>query len=181
MQREFNVEETYLLDDFADAKRASIGHRWQYVSDTVMGGVSQGEAEHRPVQGRPALLLSGKISLENNGGFIQAALDLGGDGATFSAGDAEGVAVCMCGDGESYAMNLRTQDTQRPWQSYRCPINTQREWTTYYLPFDAFVAHRIDRPLDSGKLRRIGLIAIGKAGSVNVAISRIALYRFRPG
>lgn len=179
MQRNSKFEETCLLDDFANAQQASNGNQWQYVSDTVMGGLSHGAAEHRSVRGRSALLLSGSVSLENNGGFIQAALDLGSDGVTLSAGDAQGVAVSVCGDGESYAVNLRTHDTQRPWQSYRCFVDSHEEWTTHYLPFKAFVAHRVDQPLDSLRLRRIGLIAIGKAGPVQIAISRIALYRLR--
>lgn len=171
------AEETLLIDDFSDALHASSGGQWQYFSDGVMGGFSKGTAHHGLVDGRPALQLSGTVSLDNNGGFIQVALDLGISGQPLDAAGASGVAVCLCGDGGSYAVNLRTTDTQRPWQSYRSPIDSTRQWTTHYLPFAQFIPHRIDRPLDCGRLRRIGLIAIGNPGAARVAISRLALYR----
>ena len=40
---------------------------WAYLADTVMGGVSQGRAEFS----NGALRLTGQVSTENNGGFIQ--------------------------------------------------------------------------------------------------------------
>lgn len=171
------AQETLLIDDFGDAGRASSGGQWQYFSDRVMGGVSEGTAHHGIVDGRPALQLSGTVSLDNNGGFIQIALDLGMLGQPVDAGGASGIAVCLCGDGGSYAINLRSADTQRPWQSYRSRIDSTREWKTHYLPFEKFTPHRIDKPLDCSQLRRVGLIAIGDPGAARVAISRLAFYR----
>ncbi|EED30915.1 NADH:ubiquinone oxidoreductase complex i intermediate-associated protein 30 [gamma proteobacterium NOR5-3] len=172
-----HIEEVFLIDDFADAEQASNGARWQYISDRVMGGVSDGTAHHGPVGGRLALELCGTVSLDNNGGFIQIALDLNTAGAAMDAGRASGVAVCLCGDDGRYAINLRTTDTQRPWQSYRSQVDSTRDWKTHYLPFSGFQAHRIESPLNSHRLRRIGLIAIGDPGAARVAICRLALYR----
>ncbi|WOJ93336.1 CIA30 family protein [Congregibacter variabilis] len=171
-----HAKETLLIDDFGDVQRASNGGQWQYFSDRVMGGVSEGAAGHGLVNGRSALQLSGIVSLENNGGFIQVALDLDVGGKPLDAGAASGIAVCVCGDGGSYALNLRTADTQRPWQSYRSHIDSCGEWTTHYLSFETFTPHRIDKPLDRSRLRRVGLIAIGEPGTAGVAISRLALY-----
>jgi len=171
------AEETFLIDDFSDSIRASNGAHWQYFSDTVMGGVSQGTARYGLVEKRPALELSGSVSLDNNGGFIQVALDLKTSGEPMDAEDATGIAVRLCGDGGSYAINLRSTDTQRPWQSYRCPVHSTANWKTHYLPFATFAAHRIAQDLNVHRLRRIGLIAIGDPGPARVAISRLALYR----
>ena len=71
--RDSRYTELLLIDDFSVPGRAPSGARWQYFSDRVMGGVSQGSAEIAEVGGRQALRLSGEVSLENNGGFIQAA------------------------------------------------------------------------------------------------------------
>jgi hypothetical protein len=142
-----------------------------------MGGVSEGYARHEITAGRPALHLSGQVSLENNGGFIQVALDLGFEGGLFDASGYRGIALTQRGDGGSYAVNLRTADIRRPWQSYRCEFQSSTEWTTLKLPFADFQPHRIDRPLDRGKLRRIGLIAIGRSGPADLAISRLEFYR----
>ena len=54
--------------------------RWYFFSDAVMGGVSRGEVFVREVCGRKAVEMRGTVSLENNGGFIQIALDLNGTG-----------------------------------------------------------------------------------------------------
>ncbi|MFK8040781.1 CIA30 family protein [Congregibacter sp.] len=170
------MDEIFLIDDFSNAQTASNGQRWQYVSDTVMGGISQGLAHHESVEGRQALVLRGSVSLENNGGFIQAALDLGATGQFLNASAAAGIAVSITGDGRSYALNLRTGDTQQPWQSYRCSVDTDSHWHTHYLPFTAFTPHRLEQALDTRSLRRIGLIAIGSPGAVRVAISRVAFY-----
>ena len=44
---------------------------WEFVSDTVMGGVSEGSVAEEIVGGCDATVLRGTVSLENNGGFIQ--------------------------------------------------------------------------------------------------------------
>ncbi|EAQ98408.1 CIA30 family protein [Congregibacter litoralis] len=174
---ETSFKEIALIDDFSREEKASNGHSWHYVSDTVMGGISQGSAHHGEKQGTAALMLKGTVSLENNGGFIQAALDLASSGSFLDATGATGIAVSLCGDGQDYAINLRTAHTHRPWQSYRCALQSRVTWKTHYLPFACFEAHRIEQPLDISHLRRIGVIAIGRPGPARVALSRLALYR----
>jgi hypothetical protein len=170
------MNESYLIDDFSDAQKASNGRCWQYFSDRVMGGVSDGRAAHGSVDGRPALQLSGRVSLANNGGFIQVALDLADGSDCFDAGAFSGVALTACGDGGSYAVNLRSSDIRRPWQSYRAAFEGTRSWQTLYLPFESFVPHRIDRPLDPRSLKRIGVIAIGEERQVELSVARMAFY-----
>ncbi|MFT7287599.1 MAG: hypothetical protein ACI87W_001713 [Halieaceae bacterium] len=165
-----------LLDDFSDPDRASIGSRWRFFSDRVMGGVSDGYAEHKLIEDRNALRLRGTVSLENNGGFIQASLDLSAQGGTLDASGYLGIALYLRGDGSDYGIHLRTTDIQRPWQSYRARIRSSANWIRYELPFRDFAPHRIDRSLDPRKLRRLGLIAIEKPGAVDVAISDLRLY-----
>jgi hypothetical protein len=168
-----------LIDDFRDPQRAHNGNRWQYLSDQVMGGVSQGRAGFTTLMGRSALRLRGDVSLANNGGFVQVALDLGSAGGTLDAGDFDGVSIAVLGDGQRYGVHLRTRDLTRPWQSYRVSITTSPEWTEHHLPFRDFVPHRTEHPLDRRGLRRIGVIALGRAGGVDIAIASLALYRER--
>ena len=167
---------TYLIDDFRTPWQASSGRHWRYVSDRVMGGVSEGRADYAKLGGRSALRLSGQVSLENNGGFIQLALDLHDDAEPFDASAFDGVEIMQCGDGGRYAINLRSSDVRRPWESYRAPFTSTREWQALRLPFAGFRPHRIDRPLAPHKLKRIGVIAIGTAGPVDLAVARLAFY-----
>ena len=114
------------------------GTRWRVVSDTVMGGVSQGRLSVAAVLGRPCWCLQGEVSLANNGGFVQASLDLSVAGF-LDAGAYRGIELDACGNGGRYNVPLRTADTRTPrMQFYDCE-NGRREFTcgialTYPLP-----------------------------------------------
>ncbi len=169
-----------LIDDFSQADRASNGQRWRFFSDRVMGGVSTGNAVHTVVDSRPAVRLTGDVSLENNGGFVQVALDLTADGRAFDAGAFSGIAITLRGDGGTYALNLRTTDLHHPWQSYRYPLQSAAGWETHHCAFGAFTEHRTDSALNPAHLRRVGLIAIGEARPVDVAIADLRFYACEP-
>jgi hypothetical protein len=166
-----------VIDDFsAAAPNATNGARWEFIADGVMGGVSQGEARREDVSGRPALRLTGTVSLENNGGFLQVALNLRSDGMPVDASGFRGLEVDMLGNDKAYNLHLRTTDLTRPWQSYRQSFTAPPAWTAHRLPFDDFAPHRTSAPLDTAKLRRIGILAIGEAFDADIAIGGLRFY-----
>ena len=160
-----------------ESPRATIGTRWELIADRVMGGVSSGEMTRELVAGRPALRMRGAVSLENNGGFVQIALDLATGGVAVDARPWTGIEIDVFGNGERYNLHLRTTDVVRPWQSYRAEFIATPAWQTTRLPFSKFEPHRIDVPLDLARLRRLGVVAIGRAFSADVAIGRLQFYR----
>jgi hypothetical protein len=160
-----------LIDDFGDPQRATNGAVWALVSDGVMGGLSSGRLEPAVIGGRRCLRLTGRVRLENDGGFLQMALDLAPGGGPIDASGFGGIAVTVRGNGETYGVHLRTAELARPWQSYRAGIAAGPDWTQHRLPFAAFVPHRTDVPFDPGRLRRIGLVAIGRAFEADLAVS----------
>ncbi len=167
---------TPLIDDFTDPTRASNGATWALLSDGVMGGVSVGALRPVEMASRRALRLTGTVSLENNGGFVQMALDLASDGSAVDASGYSGLSLTVAGDGGDYGVHLRTTDVRRPWQSYRATISTSASWQTFWIPFGTFVPHRIEAPLDPARLRRIGIIAIGRPGPVEIAVADLRFY-----
>lgn len=167
-----------LIDDFTDrGLESKLGSRWRRFTDQVMGGVSEGSVTHGVVDGRPCLHLTGDVRLDNKGGFVQAALDLAPAGNVLDASGFVGVAIVVRGNGELYSVHLRTPDAVRPWQSYRATFVAGPHWTAVHLPFETFVPYRLSMPLDCARLRRIGLVAIGRAFRADLAVSRLALYR----
>ena len=167
-----------VIDDFTlPAPNAKNGASWRFVSDGVMGGVSRGTMLRDTIAGRNALRMRGTVSLENNGGFIQVALDLSPDGAPIDASSFAGIEIDVIGNGDVYNLHLRTADLSRPWQSYRQSFVAGKDWKTHRLPFSNFDAHRISVPLDASKLRRIGIVAIGRAFEADIAIGRIRFYK----
>ena len=156
---------------------ATNGAAWALISDRVMGGASTGRMTREAVAGRPALRMQGAVSLENDGGFLQVALDLSAGGGTVDASGFDGVEIDVIGDGESYNLHLRTADIARPWQSYRFAFEAGPAWLTIRAPFAAFAPHRIETPLDPTRLRRLGVVAIGRAFDADVAIGGARFYR----
>jgi len=167
-----------------DAARPEAGlcppARWQAITDQVMGGVSRGAVALEDVAGVPALLLSGTVSLENNGGFIQMACDLSEDGGPFDASGLAVLRVWVYGDGADYGIHLRTTDLMRPWQSYRLAFRAPPAWTEVSLPLGDAAPHRTDAPFRPDRLRRLGVVAIGRSFQPRISISRITLSPARP-
>ena len=149
---------------------------WEFVSDSVMGGVSSGAVAEETVGGRNATVLRGKVSLENNGGFIQMAFDLNEGSADVDVSAWDGIGMDVYGDGDTYDIRLRTAQLNRPWQSFRADFVGEPHWQKIKIPFSSLVSHRVDAAFDSTCLRRIGILAIGRERDAYVAVSNIGLY-----
>ena len=166
-----------VVDDFCRNDLIStLGTPWRGFSDQVMGGVSQETMVLTETDGRRCLRLTGDVRLENNGGFIQMALDLAIEGQPLDALSCAGVLLVARGNGESYGVHLRTPDCLRPWQSYRAGFVAAPEWREIRLPFERFEPYRLTESLDLRHLRRIGLVAIGRAFHADLAVSAVGLY-----
>jgi hypothetical protein len=171
-------DKTMLIDDFSRPGLVSaLNTAWRGVSDRVMGGVSREYVSRSTEDGRPSLHLQGDVRLENNGGFIQAALNLATDSRPLDASAYRGIRLMVRGNGETYSLHLRTPDNVRPWQSYRAKFTAGDGWQSIDLPFDDFAPYRLDAPLDVSRLGRLGLVAIGRAFSADVMVSSISFYR----
>lgn len=142
-----------------------------------MGGVSEATVVRTVLEGRPCLRLTGDVRLENNGGFVQAGLDLTPTGGVLDASAFAGIRLWVLGNGERYNLHLRTTATIRPWQSYRAHFQAGPAWRQVDLPFAGFLRHRLETPLDVSTLRRVGIVAIGRAFTADVAITDMSLYR----
>ncbi|MEI7455153.1 MAG: CIA30 family protein [Nitrosomonadales bacterium] len=154
---------------------ASNQQSWRVFTDTVMGGVSSADLIATVREGVSCLRLRGQVSLENNGGFVQASLDLG-EAGSLDASAYRGIELRVCGNGEIYNLHLRTDDTRIVWQSYRASFKTTEHWQAVRLAFDEFTPHRIDTQLDRSRLRRLGIVAIGKVMQADICLASIRFY-----
>lgn len=160
-----------IIDDLSrDPPLAAIGSKWRLFTDQVMGGVSNGTMARDVIAGRAAIRMRGDVSIENNGGFVQIVLDLSPDGGVVDASGWSGIELDVFGNDEEYGVHLRTDALTRPWQSYRQIFTAYADWRTVQLPFDHFVPYRTDVLLDTRRLRRIGLVAIGRAFAPDLAL-----------
>ncbi len=166
-----------VIDDFSRGHPlATVSTNWRLITDRVMGGVSQGTMMRETVVGRPALRMRGDVSLENNGGFIQVALDLAPNGGTVDASTWRGIELDVFGQSEEYSARLRTPDLTESWQSYRQNFVAEPRWQTIQLAFERFLLHRTETPLDIHRLRRLGLVAIGRTFSADLALGGVRYF-----
>jgi len=170
-------DETLIIDDRSSGDYStSAAGDWRLVTDTVMGGVSNGQLSLEVINGRSCLRLRGNVRTENNGGFIQAALDLE-TVRVRDASDFDGVLIDVYGNGETYNLHLRQDGLWLPWQAFRASFTAPPEWQTLYLPFAQFQPHKTSASLKLDRLKRLGVVAIGREFYANLCVGRIGYYR----
>ncbi len=171
------IDAPEIIDDLRfDSPLSVTGNGWALVSDRVMGGVSSGSMSRETVAGREAIRMTGDVSLENNGGFLQVALDLGEAGDVVDASQWDGIRLDVLGNDQVYNLHLRTAENRRPWESYRQNFLARSEWTTVLLPFFKFEPHRTERSFNPTRLRRLGIVAIGREFEADIAVADIRFY-----
>jgi hypothetical protein len=157
-----------------DPIRMTPDARWTYVSDQVMGGISEGGARIETADGTTSLRLTGQVSTANRGGFIQARIALDSP----PPATAQGVLIRTRGNGEGYFIHLRTSGTLLPWQYYQAPFATTPDWAEVRIPFAAFKpsgAMLCDQ-LRPASLRSIGIVAYGRDHTADVAVAEVGFY-----
>ena len=88
--------------------------RWEFISDQVMGGVSVGQIEFLVDRDKTYARMTGNVSIENNGGFIQFRRKL----TQKIDEDSNGIRIEVRGNIEKYFIHIRTSGTFLPWQYY---------------------------------------------------------------
>ena len=157
-----------LIDDFKSPDgTARSGGQWEAVSDQVMGGISRATLNFTP----GAMRLTGDVRLENNGGFVQAALEMKIDASQFT-----GIRITVSGPPETYALNFRTTDLDKPWQSYRSEFQTTPRPQPVELPFTEFEPNKTQNAFNPANIRRVGIIAVGRAFHADITIHQLEFY-----
>ena len=170
--------EILLIDDFSESNGiSSLGSQWRMFTDRVMGGISTAEWKYAVIDGRRCVHLQGFVSLANNGGFIQIALPLTKTGHSLDASSFKGVRLWVRGNGQTYHVHLRTNDTQMPWQYYQAEFIADSIWRMVELPFSDFEPENLVRELKPDQLVRLGIVAIKKEFKADIAVARLEFYR----
>ncbi len=147
---------------------------WQAVNDVVMGGLSQSKMEIE----KGIAIFSGKVSLENNGGFASVR----SLAAKHDLSSAKGICIRVKGDGSAYKFCLKTSVS---WNSvlYQQRFETVKDkWITCSLPLDKFISTfrgRIlnNRPLEPKNITSFGfLISDKQKGNFQLEIDWIKQY-----
>lgn len=148
--------------------------RWRFFTDGVMGGVSSGKVTFLREEDKAFARMTGTVSTENNGGFIQMRLDLpdsAPDGAT-------GVRIVVRGNDQRYFLHLRTQGTVLPWQYYQAGFDVTGRWAEVRVPFTAFTrSGRILRSVPKAKrISSVAIVAYGRNHNAEIDVREIGFF-----
>jgi len=149
--------------------------KWCFVTDKVMGGVSEGSLEFIKEDNTYFYRMTGELSLENNGGFIQFRTKLENHPADKSF---NGVRIRVRGNDNEYSIHIRTKYLLLPWQYYESSFKATNQWTTIELPFSSFNKSNFYQPssVSSRDIKTIGIVAIGREFNAEIDLASIELY-----
>jgi len=172
------TEDRLVLSDFAGGDEFVMpGASWRGFSDRVMGGVSDAEFRRVVLAGRKCVRLSGRVTRDNGGGFIQMALDLGSRAAPFDGSAYAGLELLVYGNDEDYNCHIRTSDCGWYDQSYRLTFRAQPRWQRLRFAWRDFAPNGVTPVLDTSTLRRIALLGWMRDFRADIALAEMSLYQ----
>ena len=151
--------------------------QWIPFSDQVMGGVSEVNFLEKEEEGLSYYHMEGKVSTENNGGFIQFRAEVGIEDNSY-----EGLKIKTRGNGEEYYLFIRTTKTRLPWLYYGSSFIASEEWKWIEIPFSSFeksdgrFSRFLPEEFDIETIKSIGVVAYGKDFYANIDVAGIELY-----
>ncbi len=170
------TENRLVLTNFQDgAELVMPGANWRGFSDRVMGGVSDAEFSRASVAGKDCVRLTGRVTRDSGGGFIQMALDVGSRGASFDGSAYAGVEFLVYGNDEDYNCHIRTADCGWYDQSYRVTFRAESRWQRLRFAWPDFKANGVKAPLDPSKLQRIALLGWMRDFMADISLAEMAL------
>ncbi len=171
------AEDRLVLSNFEKGAELVLpGASWRGFSDRVMGGVSDAEFSRATVAGKDCARLSGRVTRDSGGGFIQMALDVGSRGADFDGSAYDGVEFLVHGNDEDYNCHIRTADCGWYDQSYRVTFRAESRWQRLRFAWTDFKSNGVTAPLDPSKLQRIALLGWMRDFNADIALAELALY-----
>ncbi|MDC3110889.1 CIA30 family protein [Pelagibacteraceae bacterium] len=160
-----NFAETMFKDNFQDPSQ------WRYIGDNVMGGVSKGNVEFKIIDGEAVAILSGNVTTENNGGFIQIRRNLN----DFKLEDSNSIRLVAKGNSQKYYIFLRTAGTKLPWQYYKAEFTPVESFNEFILPIDKFEKSGMlmTSKINPKKITSVGIVAFGRNHSADITIKEL--------
>jgi hypothetical protein len=148
--------------------------QWSYVSDQVMGGVSEGSLIFSQVESQTYAHMKGNVSTENNGGFIQFRTDV----KNIDKEQVNGIYLNVRGNGEKYYIHLRTSGTIMPWHYYASDFFAGKKWQTIKLPLDSFLPSSawLRKSVKPTRIKSLGVVAFGRDYEADIQVAEIGFY-----
>jgi hypothetical protein len=172
------TDDRLLLSRFDGAgEYLAPGVGWRGFSDRVMGGISDAQFGRDLIAGRRCVRLTGRVTRESGGGFVQMALYLGARRQRFDGSAWRGLECDVFGNDEDYNLHVRTTDCGWFDDSYRATFSAPARWTTLRLAWDSLQPNSVRVPLNPARLERIALLGWMREFEADIALASLSLYR----
>ena len=164
------MAQTILFDDFSN----NPAKRWEFVTDQVMGGVSTGNVSFMTENGTSYARMTGTVSLQNNGGFIQFRRSV----TSHFEKSKQGLELKLRGNNQQYFVHIRTTGTFLPWQYYHAPFSSNSDWKIVRMPFSMFERSSgfLSKKITAKNIRSVGIVAFGKEHEVQLDVKQISIF-----
>ena len=122
--------------------------------------------------------MTGNVTTENNGGFIQFRASLSFNGRSDNGKNIKGLRLNARGNETEYFIHFRTADNWYPSDYYFAKFKVKTDWASIDLPFSNFKRSRSDQSilLNGSNIRSMGIVAYGRDHTADVSVSRIEFY-----
>ena len=159
------VGNTIFRDNFENPKK------WQFISDQVMGGVSSGKVEFLNDNNNLYVRLTGNVSTENKGGFIQIRRKL----EKSSLKGTKFIEITAKGNNQNYFIHLRTSGTLLPWQYYQISFKVINSFKIFKLPINEFKRSSVflSKKINPENISSVGIVAFGRDHLADIYIKEI--------
>ena len=162
---------------------------WKYVSDQVMGGVSEGQVLLEQDGDMVFTSLTGNVRTENNGGFIQlrTSTSVSNKPLMFKSihnskkdgKKLQGVRLNVRGNGETYHIFIQTSFLHwLPIGFHTATFDTSPNWKMVDLPFNQFKkrSNKNKSNFDAKDIKTFGIVAYGRDFTSDLSVSSIEFY-----
>ncbi len=148
---------------------------WKMITDQVMGGISQGQFNYQKIGDDNAVILTGSVSIKNNGGFIQIRRNLN----DVNLNNVKKVTIIAKGNDEKYFIHLRTTFTFLPWQYYQSPFVVENSFKSFVLPLNDFKksGYLLPTRINPNNIKSIAIVAFGKDYNADLTVKEISFVK----
>ena len=169
------ISSKLILDNLENPGETTQSQYWSFFTDGVMGGLSQGKAIISSDDGIPCYKMTGDVTTENNGGFIQIRTNLR---PSIEVKKYEGIYLKVKGNNQKYSVHVRTPLSIAPWQYYSYSFYLEKKWIEIKAPFNKFKRSNQYQPknLSEQKIKTLGLVAGFNDFYADICLAEIGFY-----
>tara|TARA_B100001175_G_C19288162_1_gene532226 strand:- start:90 stop:656 length:567 start_codon:yes stop_codon:yes gene_type:complete len=170
-----SISKKFVLDDLTNPGITSQGQRWNFITDGVMGGLSEGKATITSEENTPCYKMIGNVTTKNNGGFIQIRTSLF---PYIEAKNFTGIYIRARGNNKNYALHIRSSKSLGYWQYYSYSFFVENKFVEIKIPFNDFQKSNFTQPnkLSRQDIKTIGLVAGFNDFYADICLSEIGFY-----